>query len=102
MTIRKRDALGIALDIANTAVDLFAGDLVQSGLDHSPIDIVNDHPTGRADIAGGEHGQVARAAADIQDPIAGRQLQHVDRLAFPEMVNPETQQAVHKIVMTGH
>ena len=90
MVVRKRNRLGISLDVPHPIFNIGANHFVDAGLYHGAINVINNNATGRTDCSGSQNRQVAGAAADIQDAIARGQIDHSDSCALPGVMYTET------------
>ena len=69
---------------------------------HRPIDVVDDHASGRPDEFGGKQGKVGSAAAHVNHPVPLPQTHHPDSDPFPQEMDAEAEQGIHPVVFGSH
>ena len=73
-----------------------------SNLQHRAGEIDADHPLRPALAVHRREGQVGRARAEIEHGLAAGQLQHLDGLPAPSLVESGAEQMVQQIVALGN
>lgn len=96
MVVRKRQGLGIA-DHGGQDHAL-VDQPVPAHAQHGFVDVGVHHLAGGADLLGEGQGQVARAARDVQRPVAFLEIGHHHRIGLPGTVQTTRHQVVHDVV----
>ncbi len=99
--VGEREAFGVALDEGDDRPVPGPPALPPSGLHHGAVEVADDRPARPSEALGGPQGQVGRAAADIEDALAGPESEPPDRGPFPEEVEAQAEQGIGPVVGPG-
>src|SRR5690606_23584103 len=101
VVVGKRQALGVCLYILDVGGAAPVDQAVAADLEHGFVDVRQHHFALCAHQLGKLHGEVARAAGDIQHPMPFTDTAHLDGEAFPDPVDAHRHQVVHEVVFAG-
>ena len=94
---RERQRLGVAEQRRHD--DAFVEQAIAALAEHRLVDVAVDDEAARADRAGEGARQVAGAAGDVEDAVAGTHARDADRVGLPEAMQAERHQVVHDVVL---
>src|SRR5690606_19477261 len=77
----------------------FVDQTITAHAQHGLVDVGVHHGAAGADLLGKGHGQVTRAAGDIQHLVAFLEVGHHDGVSLPGAVQTGRHQVVHDVVL---
>ena len=96
MVVREREFFGVAHQRGQRKA--MVEQAVAAGAEHGLVDVGVHHAAAGPHLSGKGHGQIARAASDVEHLIALFEVGHLHGIRFPDAVQPHRHQVVHDVV----